>query len=353
MSVPSTMRALGLTKVGGPEHLEELEVPVPTPAQDEVLIRVSTVGANHQDVFTMTGRANVGSVVLPHILGIDPAGTVASLGRGVTGLEPDERVMVKPAISCGTCKFCTAGHDDACQNLRNVGVHRAGGFAEYVAVPATNVFRIPETLSFAEATAVAHSFPVALLMLRDRAEVGPEDVVLVTSASGAIGSASVQIAKALGAEVIAAASSQERAELGAARGADMVIDYGTTPEFAGLIRNRYPEGVSVYVESAGNPRVWKEAMKTIGRKGRVTVCGAHAGPIVDLDLTRLFRTRVSVLGCSGSSLRSVRDVLAMAAANSITPTVDSIRPLWEAPAAFQRLTTRQSRGKVVLRVREE
>lgn len=344
------MRALALTRIGGPQYLEELELPVPVPTQDDVLIRVNTVGVNHQDVFTMAGRANAGPPDLPHILGIDPAGTVASLGIDVVGLELGDRVVVKPAIACGTCRFCGAHQDDACLFLQNVGVHRAGGFADYVAVPATNVFSIPETLSFAEATAIAHSFPVALLMLRERASVGTGDVVLVTSASGAIGSASLQLSKVLGASVIAAASSRERAEYAKALGADMVIDYGRNPEFAGLIRSRYSEGVSVYVESAGNPRVWAEALKTLRKKGRVIVCGAHAGPIVELDLTWLFRSRVSILGSSGSSLQTFRDVLELAASGSISANIDSIRPISEAPAAFKRLMARRSQGKVVLQV---
>lgn len=351
---PTTMRAVALTAIGGPQHLEEIEVPAPIVGDGEVLIEVRTVGANHQDVFTMSGRANTrDSTALPHILGIDPAGLVAAVGRDVEGFAPGDRVVVKPAIACGSCRFCVAGHDDACRSLQNIGVHRPGGFAEYVSVPAQNVFRIPDALGFAEATAIAHSFPVALLMLRERAAVGPDDIVLVTSASGAIGRASVELAKNLGATVIAAAGSAERAEHGGAVGADMVIDYGSTPDFAPMVRERFPDGVSVYVESAGNPQVWDAALKTLGRKGRAVVCGAHAGPIVELDLTWLFRFRASILGTSGSSLETVRDVMELAAEGKITPNVDSVRPLREARTAFARLTGRRNRGKVVMRVGPE
>ena len=351
--VPRSMRALVLTKIGSPEYLEEQVVPVPALAAEDVLIEVHTVAANHQDVFTLSGRANISQVDLPHIHGIDPAGKVAAVGSAVSGLTLGQRVMTKPSIACGHCKFCVAGHDDACASLRNVGVHLHGGMAEYVAVPSSNVFRIPDTLTFEQATAIAHSFPVALLMLRERASVTAEDVVLVTSASGAIGSASVQLAKILGATVVAAASSPERAAYAAELGADVTVDYGSEPRFADDVRRAFPDGVSVYVESAGNPAVWSEALATLGRRARVTVCGAHAGPIVDLDLKWLFRSRVAILGSSGSSLRGFRDVIELAAAGRLVANIDSVRPLADAAAGFARLMTRQNRGKVILQIATE
>ncbi len=348
--LPRMMRALVLTEIGSTDYLEEREVPVPVLRDDEVLIEVYTVAVNHQDVFTLSGRANINRVELPHIHGIDPAGTVAAVGAGVSGFELGRRVMTKPAIACGHCRLCLVGEDDACLNLRNVGVHRQGGMAEYVAVPVTNVFPIPDTLTFAQATAIAHSFPVALLMLREKARVTADDIVLVSSASGAIGSASVQLAKIFRARVVAAAGSADRAAYAGRLGADLTIDYGSNGSFAAEVRDAFPEGVSVYVESAGNPTVWTEALKTLGRRARVVVCGAHAGPVVDLDLKWLFRSRVAILGSSGSSLRGFQDIVDLAGAGKLVANIDSIRPLGDAAEAFASLMSRQNRGKVILQV---
>ena len=343
------MRAVRITRIGGPEVLELGEVPTPRPGPDEVLIAVHTVGANRQDVFTMHGKANMRELRLPHIPGIDPAGVVAALGDGVDDLAVGDRVMVKPAIACGDCAFCNAGEDDACLNLANVGVHRPGGMAEFVAVPTSNVFRIPDRLPDAEATASAHSFPVALLLL-ERAGLTADDVVLVTGAAGAVGSAAVQLAKHEGARVVAAVGGEDRATIARELGADLVVDYGADPAFSGQIRAAFPDGVSVYVEPAGNPVIWNEAVKAVGRRGRIAICGAHAGPIVDLDLAWLFRNRVTVLGCSGSTRASVARVLELIAQGVLRPPLDSVRPIDDVHAAFERLLARQNRGKVVLQV---
>lgn len=351
--IPTTMRAVALTAIGGPEHLEATTLPVPVPARDEVLVAVRTVAANRQDTYTMRGWANRGPLSLPHVLGIDPAGVVAGWGEAVEGFEVGQRVVVKPSISCGTCRLCLAGEDDACANLRNVGVHRWGGMAEYVAVPVRNVFTIPDGVSFAEASAMSHSFPVAMTMIRERAGLRADDTVLVTSAAGAVASAAVQLARIHGARVIAAAGGPERVararELGGL-GADEVIDYRAVPAFAEEVMRLAPEGVSLYVETAGDPAIWKEALRTLGRKARVTVCGSHGGPIVELDLNWLFRTRIGVLGCSGSSLAAYRDVLELAGAGRLRANIHEVLPLERARDAFATLLGRGNRGKIILEV---
>ncbi len=106
----------------------------------------------------------------------------------------------------------------------------------------------------------------------------------------------------------------------------------------------------MYVEPAGNPTVWAEALQTLGRRGRVVVCGSHAGPIVELNLLWLFRMRASILGSAGSTRADFAEVLELAGAGRITATIDSVRPLWEVQDALQRLVLRQNRGKLVLEV---
>jgi NADPH:quinone reductase-like Zn-dependent oxidoreductase len=272
------------------------------------------------------------------------------VGAEVTGHAVGDRVLVKPAVACGHCRFCEAGEDDACANLQNIGVHRPGGMAGYVAVPAKNAFAIPDSLGHAEATAIAHSFPVALQLLVERAGLRPDDVVLVAGAVGAVGSAAVQLAKLHGATVIAAVGGPDRVERCTDLGADLVIDYGTDPRFADTIRETFPDGVSLFVDPAGHPGVWAEAVRALGRRGRIAVCGAHAGPKVELDLAWLFRTRATIIGCSGSTLAGVRRIVELAGEGRLRPPVDSVRPLAEVHSAFARLLARENRGKVILEV---
>ena len=130
-------------------------------------------------------------------------------------------------------------------------------------------------------------------------------------------------------------------------------DYGADPEFAAAVRGFVPAGVSVYVETASDPAIWSEALKTLARRARIAVIGAHAGPIVEVNTNWLFRHRVVVYGCSGSSLAAYSEALELAGSGRIVPNIDSIMPLDEAAEAYARLLGRQNRGKIVLRVAQD
>lgn len=340
---------MALLQVGGPQHIVETRLPVPEPADDEVLIGVRTVAVNHQDRFTMSGRAHMANLSFPHVMGIDPSGVVAGRGPLVTSLATGQRVVVKPPIACGACDFCARGEDDSCPSLHNVGVHRWGGHAEYVTVPERSVFPIASGLSHAKATALAHSFPVAGQMFT-RVGLTGDDVVLVAGASGAIGYAAVQLAKLAGAFVIGAAGSPDRAARAAAAGADATIDYTAEPDLAGRVRSIVPEGITVFLDPASNPRVWDEVLKALRNRARVVVCGSHAGPMVQLNNNWLFRSRVAIYGSSASTRRGMRRCLDLAAAGRIDPSIDSVRPLGSIREAYSDLGSRRNIGKIVLRV---
>jgi NADPH:quinone reductase len=348
------MRAVVLAQFGGLEHLTLSAVPRPKAGPGEVLIEVKTVAANRVD-FDVVRHQGIGRRArAPHIMGIDPAGVIVEVGDRVENLVVGDRVVAKPSVSCGDCRFCLSGVDHACERLTNVGVDYAGGFADYTALPARTVFRIPNSLSFAEATAIAHSFPVALLMLDDRAKLRPDDVVLVTGAAGAIGSAAVQLALLRGARVIAAVGSPAKVEYARTLGAESVIDYGRTPEFAEEVKRLAgPMGVTLYVEPMGTPELWRQALKTLGRMGRAVVCSYHGGGAVELDLRWLYQNRLSILGSSGSSIAGFRQILELAGAARIHANIHAVLPLERYAEAYRLLHERLNTGKVVLRVAED
>jgi NADPH:quinone reductase-like Zn-dependent oxidoreductase len=353
LDIPARMRAMAISELGGPQHLVEQEMPVPEPGVGEVLIRVATVAANRQDLVTMSGRFPDPDLRLPHVPGLDPAGTVAAVGPGVADRSVGERVIVKPPIGCGGCDPCRAGEDDACERLRSVGVHRQGGLAEYVAVPARAAFPIPAGVDVVAATAAAHAFPVALTLL-DRVGATGADRVLVSGAAGALGSAAVQLARLRGARVVAIVGSDDGAawlrSLPDALAPSAVVDYGAVDDVAAAVRQAEPSGISLHIETAADPLVWPGALRTLARRARVAVIGAHAGPVVEVDLNWLFRQRVSIIGCSGSTMAAFREAMRLLGEGAYVPRIDSVMPLSEARAAFARLTARQNRGKVVLRV---
>ncbi len=281
---------------------------------------------------------------------------VAESGSHVTDLRVGERVVVKPSVSCGSCPACRAGRDDTCGRIVTVGIDRPGGMAEYVAVPARNVAPIPAGIGFAEASAIALSNAIALTLLRTvAAEAG--ETVLVSGAAGAVGSAAVQLARMRGARVIALVGSEHGAQwlraLPREVAPELAVDTSARPDFAADVLERIPDRVGVYVETTSDPVLWREALLTLGTGARIAVVGAHAGPIVELDNQWLYRRRVTIHGCWGSTLSAFRDVLEMAGDGRIAANIDSIQPLSKAASAYQRLIDHQNEGKVILRVADD
>jgi acryloyl-coenzyme A reductase len=350
------MLATVLTRPGGVACLAPDTFETPAPAADEVLVRVATVGLNRRDLDIINGTAHTERVQLPLILGLDPAGVVADIGPAVADFAPGERVVAKPSISCAACAHCRAGRDDACDRISTIGVDRPGGMAEYVAVPARNVARIPEGLGFAEASAIAMSNAIALTLLR-RVDADAGEAVLVSGASGAVGSAVVQLARMRKARVIAVVGSEHGAQWLRALPRDvapeLVIDRSVDPDLEAFVRERFPDGAGVYVETTSDPEGWRAALRSLRAGARIAVVGAHAGPIVELDNEWLYRRRVTIHGCWGSTLSAFHDVLRMAGEGRIAPNIDSIQPMSNVAAAYQRLIDHRNEGKVILRVADE
>jgi NADPH:quinone reductase len=205
------MKAVLLREFGGPDKLSYEDVSDPAPSLGEVLIRVSAVSINRSfDIGVRRGRYS-SDLRLPLVLGADPTGIVAARGPGVTFPNIGDRVAVMATIACGHCRLCRSGDPASCTDGRTVGVHRWGGYAEYVAVPASNLAVIPDALGFEDATVIARHGSAAYNFLVRRGGLKAGETALILGASGALGSFAVQIAKLTGARVIAAAGSDERA----------------------------------------------------------------------------------------------------------------------------------------------
>ena len=194
------MKAVVIREFGPPEVMRLEEIPTPQPGPDEVLIRVHAVSVNR--TLDLAVRAGTYAFVpaLPHVLGVDPSGVVAAVGPGVTARKVGDRVVTRQLLRPAT----------ATEGPAILGVHAWGGYAEYVKVPASATHPIPSPLDFVTATVVARHAPTALSMLRDVAKLAAGEWVLVMGASGGLGIAGIQVAKSLGAHVIAAAGADEQ-----------------------------------------------------------------------------------------------------------------------------------------------
>jgi len=218
------MQAVRFHEHGGLEVLKYEAAPDPKIAADEVLVRVKACALNHLDLWLRQGVSDW-KLPLPHIPGSDVSGEVAEVGSQVKRVKAGERVLLCPGISCGQCEACFKGLDSACRNYTVLGVFVDGGYAELVKAPEVNAIPIPGDLSFDEAAAVPLVFLTAWHMLFTRAQLRPGEDVLVIGAGSGVGSAAIQIAKAVNARVIATAGADWKLEKARALGADEVINH--------------------------------------------------------------------------------------------------------------------------------
>jgi len=284
---------------------------------------------------------------MPHILGNDVVGVVAALGAGVRNVKPGDRVLLCPTLSCGVCPACHAGDDHLCREYDVIGRRRNGGYAEKVSVPAVNCLPFPENLEWAAAAAVPLVFLTAWHMLVGRARLRAGEDVLVIGGSSGVGSAAIQIARLLGARVIATAGREAARERARALGAHEVLDHGRDDLTAQVRALTGKKGVEVVFEHVGGP-VFERTVGALARNGRLVTCGATAGGAVSLDLNLLFGRHLSLLGSWMGRRAELIEVLQFVRDGRLKPVVDSVRPLAEARAAHEYVEARKHFGKVVL-----
>ncbi len=342
------MKAIVLREFGGPEVLRLEDVPAPAPAPGEVLVQVHSVSVNRTLDLVVRAGKYPSDVGLPLVLGVDPAGVVAAVGEGVDPSQVGARVAIVSMIACGECRYCRDGEEANCVKSRHIGVHRSGGYAEYVAVPAGNAFAIPGRLSFADATVITRHFPMAFNLLVNKAELRAGEWVLVMGAAGALGSSGVQVAKMLGAKVIAGAGSDERVAVALGYGADFGVSYRKQDLAKEVLKLTGGRGVDVVYENIADPALWPGAFNSLAWAGRLVTAGGHGGGQVTLDVKRLYLRRMRVIGAAGTNRRDVDRALAAAGVGKIRAIVDRTMPLREAAAAHRIMEEQQILGKIIL-----
>ncbi|OUM98519.1 MAG: alcohol dehydrogenase [Firmicutes bacterium ZCTH02-B6] len=340
------MKAVRIHAHGGPEVLRYETVPDPVPRADEVLVRVRACALNHLDIWNRKGLPRP-MVPLPHILGSDIAGEVVAAGELVDDLKPGDAVILNPGVSCGRCRYCLSGQDNMCAQYHLLGAGRNGGYAQLVAVPRANAIRKPANLTFAEAAAVPLVFLTAWHMLVTRARVQPGEEVFIWGASSGVGSAAIQIAKLLGARVIAATQGEEKEAKARQLGADSVIDYKTTDVLRAVRDMTGGRGVDVVFEHVGEA-TWDASIRMLAKGGRLVTCGNTSGWQGQTDIRYVFARQLSILGSYMGSKGELLTLLPWVEAGRLRPVVHAVLPLEDAAEAHRILESQAQFGKVVL-----
>jgi NADPH:quinone reductase-like Zn-dependent oxidoreductase len=342
------MQAVVMRETGGPEVLRLEALPDPVPGPSDVLVRVRACALNHLDLWTRLGQAGR-PVPLPHVLGNDIAGEIAALGNGLEGLAVGQRVMLSPGTSCGRCAACLSGEDNSCRQYRILGYQIHGGYAELVRCPAANVIPLPAEIGFEEAAAFPLVFLTAWRMLVTRARVAPGDDVLVWAAGSGVGMAAIQIAKLMGARVIATAGTDDKLALARDLGADEVVHHHRDDVAATVRRLTGKKGVEVVIEHVGQAS-WERSILSLAQRGRLVTCGATTGPEAPTDIRHVFSKQLSLLGSYMGSKAELLQAAPFFFARRLRTVVHAVLPLADAKTAHEMMEASAHFGKIVLSV---
>ncbi len=342
------MKAVIIERFGGPEVMEYRDVPTPELGPGDVLIEVHAVTVNRALDIHVRENGDGRNPVLPLVLGVDPVGVITAAGSNVPASRIGERVATTSPLRCGACTPCENGNPAGCITPVHLGIHRWGGYAEYVRVPAANTTPVPPNLDFPEAAVIFRHFPTAFHLLDCKAMLAEGETVLIMGAAGGLGNAGIQVAKYRGATVIAAAGSDAGVALARELGADHTINYRSENLEARVDEITNKRGVDVVFENIGAPDLWPAAFNSLGGGGRLVTAGAHGGGTVTLDVKRLYRRKLQLIGGSGSDPKDVAATYEGAAAGRLQAAIDRILPLSEVAEAHRLVNERAVTGKVVL-----
>jgi NADPH:quinone reductase-like Zn-dependent oxidoreductase len=323
------VKAIRIHEDGGPEVLRYEDAPDPVPGTGQVLIELRAASLNHLDIWV---RKGLPSVPKPRILGADGAGIVVS----GDGFAPGDRVVINPGIDHGDGRITV------------IGEHTDGTHAELIAVASSQVYPIPNGLDFEAAAAFPLVFETAYRMLATKAAVQPSEWVLVWGIGGGVATASLAIAKALGARVIVTSSSADKLARARELGADVTLNHDTEDVVAG-VKDATGGGADVVVDNVGEA-TWQRSLASAGAGGRICVCGATSGPNPPAQLHRIWWKQLTVFGSTMGSREDFEAVYDLVASGDIVPVVDSVFPLADVAAAHERLEAGEQLGKVVLRI---
>jgi NADPH:quinone reductase-like Zn-dependent oxidoreductase len=345
------MKVVFFRQHGGPEVLEYADFPTPEPKPGEALIRLHAAALNRMDVLVRNGWPGL-NLKLPHINGADGAGEVVAFGSGTSEFESGQveigdHVVIDANLGCGKCEFCLAGKDNMCLQWHLLGETVHGTYAEFVALPIKQLYRLPKDFDFHQAAAAALVYQTAWHSLIKRGNLQNGETVLIVGAGGGVNTASVQIAKWIGAQVVVVGSDSKKLEMAESIGADILIDRSEEADWSKavfLATNK--RGVDVVVDNVGT--TFMQSLRALRKGGRLLTVGNSGGPKFEIDNRYLFAKHLSLIGSTMSPLSEFKEVMDLIVAGKLKPVLDKTYPLKEAALAQERLWRNENFGKITL-----
>jgi NADPH2:quinone reductase len=341
------MKAIVIHEYGPAEALKYETLPDPEPRAGEVRVQVRAATVNRMlDVAMRRGEQLHRNIRLPVIPGVDCAGVIDKLGLGVSRWKVGDRVAAAGTMPLDPCSEDRSSYRGP---VGMMGIHRPGGFADMVVLPACVLDPLPANISFHDAAIATRHCPTAWNLLVNIAQLKPGEWALIMGASGNLGRMGIQIAKnVIGARVICAAGTRERVEIGMELGADYGVNYVSEDICDRVMTITGGWGVDVLYDNIANPKVLPRAFLSIGKGGRLVTAGAHAGPVVPIDFFHLYDHRITIRGMPGYNAADRPSCFEAVASGKIKITVDRILPLSQARTAHLLMEGDIGVGKIVL-----
>ena len=354
------MKAVLFHRHGGPEVLEYSDFPTPEPKPGEALIRLRAAALNRMDVMVRNGWPGL-KLEMPHINGADGAGEVVALSNAteneVSGapaiwsrqsdMKIGDHVVLNANLGCGRCEFCLAGKDNMCLYWHLLGETVRGAYAEYVSLPVKQLYRLPKDFDFHQAAAAALVYQTAWHSLVKRGNVQKDETVLIVGAGGGVNTASVQIAKWIGARVVVVGSTAKKLEVAESLGADILIDRSREEDWSKavfLATNK--RGVDIVVDNVGT--TFMRSLRALRKGGRLLTVGNSGGPKFEIDNRYMFAKHLSIIGSTMSTLSEFKEVMDLIVGGQLRPVLDKTYRLEEAAIAQERLWRNENLGKITL-----
>src|SRR5215510_8061566 len=334
------MKTVLFSQHGGPKVLHYTDFPAPEPKPGEALIRLHVAALNRMDVMVRNGWPGL-KLEMPHINGADGAGEIVALnpplpmGEGI-GVRSGDHVVINANLGCGKCEFCLAGRDNLCRDWHLLGETVRGTYAEYVALPVRQLYKLSNDFDYHQAAATALVYQTAWHSLVKRGNLQKGESVLIVGAGGGVNTASVQISKLIGAQVIVVGSDAKKLEMAKSIGADILIDRSNEADWSKavyLATNK--RGVDVVVDNVGT--TFMMSLRALRKGGRLLTVGNSGGPKFEIDDRYIFAKHLSIIGSTMSTLADFKEVMDLIVDGRLKPIIDKTYPLKDAALAQERL----------------